>query len=243
VKIHIAVDIYGLCDKSFAKAAIEAFEKIPKKLKKSFTADNGKEFAAQTKISTVYCGNSTIKVRLFSDVTDLGNRVDREKFGERSLKNELQPHRSKYYCIPPEANAAFVANMEDVLDLYAEPYDEKYPVICMDEQPYQLLGEIAEPLPMESGSCAKTDYQYERCGTCSIFMFCEPLGGWRHVYARPRRTKVDWAHEVDELLTVHYPDALVMEQLNTHNFSSLHEAFVADTIKRAGEALGDTLYA
>jgi hypothetical protein len=119
--------------------------------------------------------------------------------------------------------------MEDILDLYAQPYDEKYPVICMDEKPYQLLYEVMEPVPMKPGSCAKTDYQYERNGTCSIFMFCEPLGGWRHVYARARRTKVDWAHEVDELLTIHYPDAdkikLVMDNLNTHCISSLYEAF------------------
>jgi hypothetical protein len=119
--------------------------------------------------------------------------------------------------------------MEDILDLYAEPYDEKYPVVCMDEQLYQLLGEITEPILPKPGSCAKTDYKYERHGTCSIFMFCEPLGGWRYTYARPRRTKVDWAHEVQELLTVHYTNAikvrLVSDNLNTHNTSSLYEAF------------------
>jgi hypothetical protein len=131
--------------------------------------------------------------------------------------------------------------MEDVLELYAEPYDEKCPVICMDEKPYQLLGEVVEPIPMQPGSCAKTDYQYERNGTCSIFMFCEPLGSWRHVYARPRRTKVDWAHEVDELLTVHYPGAdkikLVMDQLNTHNISSLYEAFEPDKARSLARRL------
>ena len=131
--------------------------------------------------------------------------------------------------------------MEDILDLYAEPYDEKYPVICMDEQLYQLLGEITEPILMKPGSCAKTDYKYERNGTCSIFMFCEPLGGWRHTYARPRRTKVDWANQVRELLTVHYPDAikvrLVSDNLNTHNASSLYEAFDPVTARTLAKRL------
>ena len=157
-------------------------------------------------------------------------RVDRSNVGEHDIKkNELQPHLNKYYCIPPKANAEFVACMEDVLELYAEPYDPEIPVICMDEKPYQLLGEVADPIPMKPGSCAKIDYEYERNGTCSIFMFTEPLGGWRHTYASERRTKVDWAQGVEELLMVHYPDAkkikLVQDNLNTHTISSLYEAF------------------
>jgi hypothetical protein len=83
------------------------------------------------------------------------------------------------------------------LELYAEPYDEEVPMVCMDEKSYQLLGEVAEPIPMKPGSCAKTDCEYERNGTCSIFVFTEPLGGWRHVYAVDRRTKIDWAHGVE----------------------------------------------
>ena len=153
----------------------------------------------------------------------------------------MKPHQNKYYCIPPKANAEFVACMEDVLELYAQPYDPDCPVICMDEKPYQLLGEVAEPIPMKPGSCAKTDYEYERNGTCSIFMFCEPLGGWRHVYARDRRTKVDWALEVDELLTVHYPRVpkikLVTDNLNTHNISSLYEAFVPEKARALARRL------
>jgi len=88
---------------------------------------------------------------------------------------------------------------------------------------------VVEPIAMKPGSCKKTDYEYERKGTCSIFMFCEPLGEWRHVYAYDHRTKIDWANGVEELLTVHYPDAkkvkLVMDNLNTYTISSLYEAF------------------
>lgn len=147
----------------------------------------------------------------------------------------------KYYCIPPKANAEFVANMEDVLELYAEPYDAEKPVICMDEKPYQLLGEVVEPLGMKPGSCAKIDYEYERKGTCSIFMFTEPLGSWRHTYARERRTKKEWAQGVEELLTVYYPEArkvrLVQDNLNTHTISSLYEAFAPEKARELARRL------
>jgi hypothetical protein len=131
--------------------------------------------------------------------------------------------------------------MEDILELYAEPYDKEIPMVCMDEKPYQLLGEVSEPIPMKPGSCAKTDYEYERKGTCSIFMFTEPLGSWRHVYAIDRRTKKDWAHGIEELLTVHYPDAkkikLVMDNLNTHTISSLYETFEPEKARSLAKRL------
>lgn len=119
--------------------------------------------------------------------------------------------------------------MEDVLEAYALPYDEKIPLICMDEKPYQLLDEKLKPLPMKPGKSQKQDYEYIRNGTCSIFIFTEPLAGWRHVCAKEHRTKVDWASQIKELLEVHYPTAekvrLVMDNLNTHTIGSLYEAF------------------
>lgn len=122
--------------------------------------------------------------------------------------------------------------MEDILEVYKRPYDEEVPLVCMDEQPIQLVENKAEPVPMKVGTVAKEDYEYERKGTCSIFMFTEPLAGWRHVDACERRTKVDFAEHIRELLEVHYPRAkkvcLVMDNLNTHNISSLYEAFPAD---------------
>jgi hypothetical protein len=133
------------------------------------------------------------------------------------------------WCIPPEQNAAFVACMEDVLDVYQRPYDADCPVICMDEKPYQLLGEVRDPIPMKPGEPKRIDNEYKRNGTCSIFVFTEPLTGWRYCSARERRTKIDWANEIKELLTVHLPLApkvcLVMDNLNTHTISSLYEAF------------------
>ena len=119
--------------------------------------------------------------------------------------------------------------MEDILDTYALPYDPEIPLICMDEQPVQLLGEFIKPIEMSPGSLKKEDFQYVRNGTCAIFMFTEPLAGWRHVSAEERRTKLDWAKQIKHLLEVHYPNAkkirLVMDNLNTHSIGSLYEAF------------------
>jgi len=119
--------------------------------------------------------------------------------------------------------------MEDVLAVYARPYDPARPVVCMDEKPYQLLGHAREPIPATPGHDRKEDSEYVRHGTCSIFCWVEPLRGWRRCDAQPRRTKLDWAHQVDRLLTVDYPDAqtvvLVMDNLNTHTIGSLYEAF------------------
>ena len=119
--------------------------------------------------------------------------------------------------------------MEDVLEVYHRPYDPGVPVVCMDEKPYQLLGHARDPIPARPGHDLKEDSEYVRHGTCSIFVWAEPLAGRRRVDARPRRTRIDWAAEVDQLLTVDYPHAqrvvLVMDNLNTHTLGSLYEAF------------------
>lgn len=119
--------------------------------------------------------------------------------------------------------------MEDVLEVYHRVYDPRAPVVCMDEKPYQLLAHARDPLPARPGADAKEDYEYVRHGTCSIFVWAEPLAGRRRVLARPRRTRLDWAAEVDHLLSVDYPHAerivLVMDNLNTHTLGSLYEAF------------------
>jgi hypothetical protein len=119
--------------------------------------------------------------------------------------------------------------MEDVLDVYATPLDPARPVVCMDEKPYQLLAHARDPIPAAPGRDRREDSEYVRHGTCSVFVWVEPLAGWRHVDAQPRRTRIDWARQVERLLTVDYPDAatvvLVMDNLNTHTIGSLYEAF------------------
>ena len=126
--------------------------------------------------------------------------------------------------------------MEDVLAVYERPYDEKMPVVCMDEKPYQLLDDVREPLPMERGVALREDSEYRRNGTCSIFIFTEPLSGWRYAEASAQRTKKDWARYIRWLLDEQYGEAekivLVMDNLNTHTISSLYETFPPE------EALG-----
>ena len=131
--------------------------------------------------------------------------------------------------------------MEDILETYALPYDPSIPLICMDEQPCQLLGEKLDPIPMKPGRALREDYEYVREGTCCIFVFTEPLQGWRHVEATQRRTKLDWAHQIEQLLTEYYPDTklvrLVMDNLNTHTIGSLYQAFPAEKARELAKRL------
>jgi hypothetical protein len=142
----------------------------------------------------------------------------------------------KTWCLPPEADADFVWHMEDVLQVYQLPYDPECPAVCLDEASKQLIGEVAIPVPAAPGRPARVDYEYERKGTCNLFMMCEPLRGWRHVRVTERRTRVDFAGCIKELLDVHYPEAikvrLVMDDLNTHSGASLDEAFPPSEARR-----------
>jgi hypothetical protein len=140
------------------------------------------------------------------------------------------------WCIPPEASGEFVCAMETVLDVYQRPYDPDFPVVCMDETSKQLVAETRQPLPPLPGEPERYDYEYERHGTANIFMFTEPLGGWRQVSVTERHTKLDWALQVRDLLDVRYPTAkrvtLVSDNLNTHEFASLYEAFLPAEARR-----------
>jgi hypothetical protein len=135
----------------------------------------------------------------------------------------------EYFVIPPEQNAEFVAQMEDILDLYQRQDDPRSPIICMDEQPVQLIQEIRRPLPAESGKAERVDYEYERNGTAALFMFTAPLAGWRRVSVREHRTATDWAEGIRTLLEEDFPNAekviLVCDNLNTHTIASLYKAF------------------
>ncbi len=126
--------------------------------------------------------------------------------------------------------------MEDVLDLYAEPYDPQRPQVCLDESPYQLVSEKRQPVLVAPGHPARYDYEYKREGTCNLFMFFQPLAGWRHVKVTERRTGVDFAQCLQELVDVHFPEAevirLVTDQLNTHTPAVLYEAFAPEEARR-----------
>ncbi len=131
--------------------------------------------------------------------------------------------------------------MEDVLDVYQRPYAATHPVVCLDETSRQVLAEVRAPLPAAPGRAARHDPEYARNGVVNVFLVSEPLRGWRQVRLSERRTRIDWAHCVRELVDVHYPTAerlvLVMDQLNTHSPASLYEAFPPAEAKRLANKL------
>ena len=136
--------------------------------------------------------------------------------------------------IPPEQNGSFVANMEKVLDVYKRPFDSRFPVVCMDESPKQLIGETRTSILASPWQLARYDYEYKRCGMCNIFMACEPLAGKRMVKITERKTKKDWAYFLEDI-AVQYKSAekitLVMDNLNTHTPGSFYETFAPDKAK------------
>ena len=144
----------------------------------------------------------------------------------------MTKRKIEYWVIPPDADGEFVAHMEEVLETYEKAYDPDCPVVCMDEQPVQLIGETRVPIPATKEHPERVDYEYERKGTASIFMFAEPLSGFRQATARPRRTKDDWAQEVAQLLDTRYAGVeritLVCDNLNTHTKGAFYEAFPPD---------------
>jgi len=167
--------------------------------------------------------------------------ISHTAIGDMLNTNQVKPHLSAYWCTPKEQDAEFVLNMEDILNIYSMPYNPNVPVICMDEKPKQLLDEIfsrvdAQPAILGSdeeiikrGKPRRVDSEYIKCGTSCIFMFTEPLGGWRHVIARNSRKNEDYAILMRELREVYYPKSekiiIVSDNLNIHNKATFYEAF------------------
>jgi hypothetical protein len=133
--------------------------------------------------------------------------------------------------------ADFVWRMEDVLDLYAEPYDARRPVVCFDEQPHQLVEEVCTPLPRAPGRPERVDYEYRRRGTANLFLLFEPLAGWRHIEVTERRTSAEFAQQMRALVDVHYPAAeriaVVLDNLSTHSPAALYQAFPPEEARRS----------
>ena len=189
-------------------------------------------------------GHASWTIRLLADkMVELGyvERVGRETVRQVLKKNELKPWQKEQYCIPPGANASFVCQMEETLDIYTRPYDPRYPQVCLDETSKQLVSETRVPSPAEPGQAERYDYEYERQGVCSLFMCFEPLAGKRHVAVSAHRAKQDFAHVLRDLVDVHYPEAekivLVLDNLNTHDFSALYETFEPEEAWRIREKI------
>ncbi len=151
-----------------------------------------------------------------------------ETVRRRLADNELKPWQQKMWCVPT-INSEYVARMEDVLDLYAEPADPKRPVLCFDESPTQLIGEVREPQPVAPGAPARVDYEYQRNGTANLFVVLDVHRGWRHVDVTEQRTSHQFAHQMRALVDEHCPDAecirVVMDNLSTHSAAALYDTF------------------
>lgn len=160
---------------------------------------------------------------------------------QRAQKNELRPNLSKYWKIPREHDAGFVSRMEDILDVYARPYNSQRPVVCMDESSQRLIGEVRQPLPTRPGKDRKVDDEFVRDGVAEIFLAIEPLGGKRSVSITQRRRRDEWADFVKHLVNDCYPAAeqivLIIDNLNTHDIASLYQRFDPEEAPRIREKL------
>ncbi|HSQ13466.1 MAG TPA: IS630 family transposase [Candidatus Deferrimicrobium sp.] len=187
-------------------------------------------------------GRARWTLRLLENkVVELGivDRASDSTIGRVLKKHSLKPHRRQCWVIPPKANGAFVAAMEDVLAVYTRPYDPECPMVCLDETSKQLLCETRVPVPMKMGRPARFDYEYERNGTANLFMLFAPLEGWRRVKVTDRHTAVDYAHLLKELADLDFPHAktiaLVQDNLSIHAKASLYQAFPAAEARRLVE--------
>src|SRR6202043_4121661 len=161
--------------------------------------------------------------------------ISRETVRRRLAENDLKPWRKDMWCIP-QVDAEYVARMEDVLDLYAEAPDPKRPVVCFDESPTQLIGEVRQPIPPEPGQIERYDCEYRRNGTVNLFIFLDAHRSWRKVKVTERRAAEDFAACMRELTDVHFPEAerirVVMDNLSTHSAGALYQAFPAAEARR-----------
>ena len=155
--------------------------------------------------------------------------VSHETVRQTLKKNEIKPWQKKCWVIPPQQSAEFVCHMESVLEVYQRSYHHDFPFVCLDEAMKQLVKETKTPIPAESGTPERFDYQYERNGTANLFMLCNPIEGWRTVEVTKQRTAIDYAHLLKKLVDDYYPEAylitVVQDNLNTHTPASLYKAF------------------
>lgn len=182
------------------------------------------------------CAHWTLRLLAgrFVELVDI-ETISPATIGRRLHEKDIKPWQKKMWCIP-EVDAAFVAHMEDVLELYAEPPDPARPVVCVDETLKQLVADVKTPLPARPGSIEKYDYHYRRNGTANLFVFVDRHAKWRHVKVTERKTNVDFAECMRDLVDIHYPQAqrirVVLDNLSTHKPAALYEAFTPQEARR-----------
>jgi hypothetical protein len=219
-----------LVERGFS-AALDRSQRETPPVEKLLSGDQEARIIA-TRLGSPPPGYANWTLRLLArKVVELGivESVSYETVRRTLKKTGMTNRKIEYWVIPPEADGEFVAHMEEVLETYARPYNPARPVLCMDEQPVQLLKETRVPIPATRRHGRRVDYEYERAGTANIFMFAEPLAGWREVAVRETKTKVDWAIEMARLIEGRYAEAerviVVCDNLNTHTKGAFYESF------------------
>jgi transposase len=200
--------------------------------------DKEEALLVATACSNPPAGRARWTLELLADemikLTEHGS-LSRETVRRRLAENDLKPWRRKMWCIP-QVDAEYVARMEDVLDLYAEEPDPQRPVVCFDESPVQLIGEVRQPIRPEPGQIERYDCEYQRNGTANLFVFLDGNRSWRRVKVTERRTAEDFAACMRELTEIHYPKAerirVVLDNLSTHSAGALYQTFPADEARR-----------
>ncbi|MCC5665738.1 IS630 family transposase [Nostoc sp. CHAB 5784] len=248
--LHISVATVERTRKQFCTENLEATLKERKRSGKpqKLTAF-AEAYLIATTCSDAPCGSARWTLRMLADKLvslEIVDSLSKSTVGRILKKNELKPWLKEQWCIP-QVNSEFVCRIEDVLDLYSRPLDPKRPLVCFDERLCLMIKDVHQPIPPTAkteekpGIIEKFDYEYERNGSCNLFTFFAPYLGWRHMKVTSRRTKVDFAICMKELVDIHFADALVirlvMDNLNTHTIGALYEVFQPAEARRIAKKL------
>ena len=242
VALDTSIDTIGRTRRRLVEEGLEAA--LSRKYNPNSARPRVFDGAAEAKLIALTCspapeGFARWSLRLLEEKVVELNIVEKASdntIGRSSKKNALKPHRRRQWVIPPDANAGFVAAMEDVLETYQMPRDPDRPLVCLDETSKQMIVETRAPIPAKPGQSARHDYEYERNGVANLFMMFAPLEGWRRVKVTDRHAAADYAQVLKDLSDVHFPGAeqirLVQDNLSTHTAASLYAAFPAPEARR-----------
>lgn len=220
-----------------------ALEEAPRKGGKRKLSDKEELLLVATACSDPPQGRARWTIELLAD--EMVRLTCHEHIGDETIRRrlhdkQLKPWQHKMWCIP-KVDGDFVARMEDVVELYTQPKDPDYPVVCFDESPTQLIGETRIPIPPAPGILGRIDHEYRRNGTANLFVLVDAHASWRHVKVTDRRTNGDFAHCMKELVDVHYPNAhkirVVLDNLSTHSVGALYDTFPAPEARRLAQRL------
>lgn len=225
------------------RGLVQALQEAPRPGAKRKLSGNEELLLVATACSAPPTGRARWTIELLADA--MVQLTEHESIGEETIRRrlhdkQLKPWQHKMGCIP-KVDGDFVARMEDVVELYTQPADPDSPVICFDESPTQLIGETRTPIPPAPGILARFDYEYQRNGTCNLFAFVDVHRPWRHIKVTDRRTSVDFAQCMKDLVDVHFPTAkkirVVLDNLSTHSVGALYDAFAAPEARRIAQRL------